>query len=307
MISAADCEKPAGKTPQPRGPPGAAPPRPRLLPGRRPRWSRDRARRPLGPEGEARGRGGLARRGPSGAGRSGPRAGGGLRRARPFPAPRGAHARSSCRPSLRAGTPGGRREDMASDAVQVGAPVSAAVQRPGTPARALPGPPGPGRSRWGSPERPVPPPWADTVEPALSTFRQVKVRTEGERGGSEGPRRTPTLRPSSKIRGGAAEALLECLWLAVRPGACRTRLSTRHSLLHHHPAPPRSVPGRCHSTWGRCLAQCPGGEEAAQSVLLPLTTKLWRPPPPPPDSFMMVPTPPRLAPVGGSAGVTSLG
>uniref|UniRef100_A0ABI8ASB4 protein kinase C n=1 Tax=Felis catus TaxID=9685 RepID=A0ABI8ASB4_FELCA len=116
--SAGNVDRPAAETPQPRGPPGAAPPRPRPLPGRRPRRSRDPARRPLGPEGAARGRGGLARRGPSGAGRSGPRAGGGSRRARPFPAPRGAHARSSCCPSLRAGTPGGRREDMASDAVQ---------------------------------------------------------------------------------------------------------------------------------------------------------------------------------------------
>lgn len=239
MISVADGGggEPAGKTPQPRGPPGAAPPRPRPLPGRRPRWSRDQARPPLGLEGAARGRGGLTRRGPSGAGRSGPRAGGGLRRARPFPAPRGAQARSSCRPSLRAGTPGGRREDMASDAVQVGAPASAAAGRPPSardPRPRVAGVPGARAAKVGASRAPGAPPWADTVEPARSTFRQVEVRTEGERGGPEGPRRTPKLLPCRRITVGAAEALLECLWLALCPGACRPCHSTRHSL----PLPP---------------------------------------------------------------------
>lgn len=100
----------AGGTPQPRGPLGAPPPRPRPLPGRRPPGSRDRARRPLGLEGAARGRGGLGRRGGSLAGRSGPRAGEG--RAAPAPSPpRPGRTRAplAAPPSARGPLAGGRR------------------------------------------------------------------------------------------------------------------------------------------------------------------------------------------------------
>lgn len=79
---------------------------------------------------------------------------GGSRRARPLPAPRGAYARSSHRPSLRAGTPGGRRVDMASDALQVGAPASSAPWRPagaGDPRPRAAGAPGIGAARTGPP------------------------------------------------------------------------------------------------------------------------------------------------------------
>lgn len=108
------------------------------------RWGR-RARRA-----DSAARPGAARAEQAGAG---PAPCGGRRAApAPRPAPRGAHARSSQRPSLRAGTPGGLRVDMASDAVQVGAPAFAAAQRPagaGDPRPRTAGAPGIGAARAG--------------------------------------------------------------------------------------------------------------------------------------------------------------
>lgn len=112
---------------------GSPAPLPRPLPGRRPRRSRDG---PGGRWGRRARRARTRRPGPAGpewSRPSGPRPGPGSGCARPLSAlrpPRGAHARLPRHPSLRTGTPGGRREDMASDAVQVGAPASAAAPRP---------------------------------------------------------------------------------------------------------------------------------------------------------------------------------
>jgi hypothetical protein len=130
-------------------PGGRREPRPRPSPSPSPPPGADlggHVTRPGGRWGRRARRADAAATGQAGPERSRPRAWRGSRRARPPPRPARAHARSAARPSLRAGTPGGRQEDMASDAVQVGVPASAPAGRspgipttPHPPARALPG------------------------------------------------------------------------------------------------------------------------------------------------------------------------
>lgn len=184
---------------------------------------------------------------------------------------------------------------MASDAVQVGAPVSAAPHgRPslGTPARGLTGPL---EARAGG----LPSALCSLLGPApWSPFTAPFSAGGGTKGGEvlEAPAAPSSSAPPREFegrRGGPTSGVR----LAVRPGACCPR---------HCPPLQRSVPGRCRSTWCRCLAQCLRRRGGRPARALPPHNKA---PAVPASglSFMRVPTPPRLAPVGGSARVTSLG
>lgn len=116
-------------------------------------------------------------------------------------------------------------------------------------------------------------------------------------GRSRKPPWTLKLRPSPRIRGDAAEARLR-----VSEASCASRCLLSPTLAPTQ----RSVPGRCRSTWCRCLARCLRRRGGRPARALPPHNKA---PAVPASglSFMRVPTPPRLAPVGGSARVTSLG
>lgn len=123
---------------------------------------------------------------------------------------------------------------------------------------------------------------------------QVEVLTEGAAGRSHSILK---LLPSPRIRGGAAEApfrvsVAGCAsWCLVPPATCSPSSAFGSRLVPLH--------------LGRCLALCPwrGGGCPAHSP--PLHNKAPVAPASR-QSFMMVPTPPRLAPVGGSAWVASL-
>lgn len=169
-----------------------------------------------------------------------------------------------------------------------------AARHRGTPPRATVVPRGQGG---GPPERPVLLPGAGTVEPQHGPLLGRWRYSRWGEGRSRKPPRTLKLRPSPRIRGDAAEARLR-----VSEASCASRCLLPPTLA------PRSafgswqvpfhlvqVPGTLPKEARRPPGPCPSPSQQSSSGPR-LRTELYE-----------GPTPPRLAPVGGSARVTSLG